>query len=86
MTRADRARDVAAFVVLLAGAALYAYAWLGMHNLAAQHVVAARGTPLMSYFDTYWQLFRIARVVILAGAAMLVWSFWRYARSTDKPA
>jgi hypothetical protein len=86
MTRADRARDVAAVVILLAGVALYAYAWLGMHNLAAQRLVAAKGAPLMSYFDTYWQLFRLARVVLLAGAAMLVWSFWRYAGRSDKSA
>jgi hypothetical protein len=86
MTRADRARDVAAVVILVAGAALYGYAWIGMHNLAARHVVAAKGTPLMAYFDTYWQLFRLSRVVILAGAAMLVWSFWRYYGRIDKSA
>lgn len=86
MTRADRTRDVVAVVILLAGVALYAYAWIGMHNLAAQHVVAPKGRPLMSYFDTYWQLFRVARVVLLAGAAMLVWSFWRYSGRIDKSA
>lgn len=86
VTRADRTRDAIAVFILLAGAALYGYAWLGMHNLATHHLLVPKGAAYMRYFDMYWQLFRIARVVLVAGAALLVWSFWHYSRRVDKPA
>ena len=39
VTRADRSRDLLALLVLVAGAALYTYAWYGMHNLATKQLV-----------------------------------------------
>jgi hypothetical protein len=78
VTRADRTRDVIAILILLAGAALYGYAWVGMHNLASHHLLVPKGVAFMRYFDTYWQMFRVARIVLVTGAVMLVWSFWRY--------
>lgn len=86
MTRADRTRDAVAILILLTGAALYGYAWLGMHNLAAHRLVVPTGEASMRYFDTYWQMFRLARVILLAGAATLAWSFWRYSGRIDKSA
>lgn len=86
VTRAERSRDVVAMLVLLAGAALYAYAWFGMHNLATKQLVIPKGVPAMRYFDTYWQMFRLAKVIILAGAAAIAWSFWSYSRRTDTTA
>jgi hypothetical protein len=86
VTRADRSRDVLAMVVVLAGAAIYAYAWLGMHNLATKQLVIPTGTPAMFYFDRYWQLFRLARVVLLVGAAIVAWSFWSHFRRKAEPA
>ena len=86
MTRADRSRDVVAMLVLLVGAALYAYAWYGMHNLATKQLVIPKGVPAMRYFDTYWQMFRVAKLFFIAGAAALAWSFWSYSRRIDKPA
>jgi hypothetical protein len=86
VTRADRSRDVIALLVLLAGAALYTYAWLGMHNLATHQLVIPKGVPAMRYFDTYWQLFRVAKLLFLVGAAVLAWSFWSFSRRVDKAA
>lgn len=86
MTRADRSRDVVAMLVLLVGAALYAYAWYGMHNLATKQLVIPKGVPAMRYFDTYWQMFRVAKLFGIAGAAALAWSFWSFSRRIDKPA
>lgn len=86
VTRADRSRDLVALLVLLAGAALYAYAWFGMHNLATKQLVIPKGVPAMRYFDTYWQLFRVAKLFFIAGAAALAWSYWSYFRRVDTPA
>lgn len=86
VTRADRSRDVVAMLVLLVGAALYAYAWYGMHNLATKQLVIPKGVPAMRYFDTYWQMFRVAKLFCIAGAAALAWSFWSFSRRIDKPA
>ena len=86
VTRADRSRDLIALLVLVAGAALYVYAWYGMHNLATKHVVIPKGVPAMRYFDTYWQMFRVAKVLFVAGAVALAWSFWSYSRRKDTPA
>lgn len=86
ITRADRSRDLIAMLVLLVGAALYTYAWFGMHNLATKQLVIPKGVPAMRYFDTYWQMFRVAKLFFLAGAAALAWSFWSFSRRVDKPA
>jgi hypothetical protein len=86
VTRADRSRDVVAILVLLAGAAIYAYAWFGMHNLATHQLVIPKGVPAMRYFETYWQLFRVSKLFFIAGAAVLAWSFWSFSRRVDKPA
>jgi hypothetical protein len=86
MTRADRTRDGLAMLVFLAGAALYGYAWTGMHNLATKQLVVPKGVASMRYFDTYWQMSRVAILILLAGAAALVWSFWRYSGRFDKSA
>jgi hypothetical protein len=83
VTRADRTRDVLAMLVLLAGAGLYAYAWSGMHNLAAKTLVIPKGIAAMRYFDTYWQLSRVAILIMLAGTATVAWSFWSYSRRVD---
>ncbi len=86
VNRAERTRDAVAIAVLLAGAALYAYAWMGMHNLAQHLLIIPKGVPAMRYFDTYWQMSRVAIVVLLAGGATLAWSFWRYSRRVDTSA
>jgi heme/copper-type cytochrome/quinol oxidase subunit 2 len=86
VTRADRARDLTALLLLLAGAALYGYAWFGMHNLATHHLLVPKGVAAMRYFDTYWQMFLVARVILVIGAGTLVWSFWHYSKRPDTPA
>ena len=85
MTRADRSRDLVAMLVLLAGAALYGYAWYGMHNLATKQLVIPQGAPYMRYFDAYWKMFLLSKLFLVAGAAALVWSFWSYSRRADTP-
>ena len=37
----------------------------------------------MRYFDTYWQMSRLAILVMIAGAAAGPWSFWSYSRRVD---
>jgi hypothetical protein len=86
VTRADRSRDAMAMLVLLAGTAIYAYAWFGMRNLATHQLVIPKGVPAMRYFDIYWQLFGIAKLFFIAGAAVLLWSFWSFSRRVDTPA
>lgn len=86
MTRADRTRDVMAVLVLIAGFALYAYAWWGMRGLATKQVVIPKGIPAMRYFDTYWQMSRFAILIMIAGTAAIVWSCWSYSRRADPAA
>jgi len=83
MTRADRTRDALSMLVLLGGVALSGYAWSGMHNLATKQLVIPKGIPAMRYFDTYWQMSRFAILLMIAGAAAVVWSCWRYSRRVD---
>lgn len=83
VTRADRTRDVLAMFVFLIGVALYGYAWTGMRNLATKHLVIPKGVAAMRYFDTYWQMSRVAILIMLAGAAIVAWSFWSYSRRVD---
>lgn len=85
-TRADRTRDIVSALVLLAGAGLYAYAWFGMHNLATKQLVIPKGVAAMRYFDTYWQMSRLAILIMIAGTAAVAWSFWIHTRRTDKSA
>jgi hypothetical protein len=54
-----------------------------MHNLAAKSLVIPKGIAAMRYFDTYWQLSRVAILIMLAGAATVAWSFWSYSRRVD---
>jgi len=86
VTRADRSRDLLALLVLVAGAALYTYAWYGMHNLATKQLVIPKGVPAMRYFDTYWQMSRLAILIMIAGTAAIVWSFWIHTRRVDPSA
>ena len=86
MTRADRTRDALSMLVLLAGVALYGYAWSGMRNLATKQLVIPKGIPSMRYFDTYWQMSRLAILVMIAGSVAVVWSCWSYSRRVDPAA
>jgi hypothetical protein len=86
VTRADRTRDVMAVLVLIAGFALYAYAWWGMRGLATKQLVIPKGIPAMRYFDTYWQMSRFAILIMIAGTAAIVWSCWSYSSRIDPAA
>jgi hypothetical protein len=83
MTRADRTRDAISVLVLLAGFALYAYAWWGMRGLARKELVIPKGIAAMRYFDTYWQMSRVAILVMIAGTLAIAWSCWSYSRRVD---
>jgi hypothetical protein len=83
VTRADRTRDALSTLVLFAGFALYGYAWAGMHNLATKQLVIPKGIAAMRYFDTYWQMSRLAILIMIAGTAAIAWSFWSYSRRAD---
>jgi hypothetical protein len=86
MTRADRTRDAMALLVLLAGFALYGYSWWGMRGLATKQLVIPKGIAAMRYFDTYWQMSRLAILVMIAGSAAIAWSCWSYSRRVDPSA
>ena len=83
MTRADRPRDAMSLLLLLAGFALYAYAWWGMRGLATKQLVLPKGIAAMRYFDTYWQMSRVAILVMIAGTIAIIWSCWSYSRRID---
>jgi hypothetical protein len=83
MTRADRTRDLMSVLLLLAGFALYAYAWWGMRGLATKRLVIPKGIAAMRYFDTYWQMSRLAILVMIAGTVAITWSCWSYSRRVD---
>ena len=76
--RADRIRDVVAMAVLLTGAALYAYAYGGMHLLADRAIVPVPGHSALERFDRYWQLSRAGLLLMAVGVATVAWSFWRF--------
>jgi hypothetical protein len=86
MTRADRTRDALSMLLLLLGAALYGYAWWGMRALATKALVIPKGIPSMRYFDTYWQMSRLAILVMIAGSVAVAWSCWSYSRRVDPAA
>jgi hypothetical protein len=86
VTRSDRTRDALSMLVLLAGFALYAYAWFGMRNLATKQLVIPKGIASMRYFDTYWQMSRLAILLMIAGTAAIAWSWWSYSRRVDPAA
>ena len=86
MTRADRARDAISMLVLLAGFALYGYAWWGMRALATKQLVVPKGIAQMRYFETYWQMSRLAILVMIAGTVAVSWSSWSYAKRVDPSA
>jgi hypothetical protein len=83
VTRADRTRDALSMLVLVAGFGLYAYAWVGMRNLANRQLVIPKGIAAMRYFDSYWQMSRFAILIMIAGSAAIAWSCWSYSRRAD---
>jgi hypothetical protein len=54
-----------------------------MHNLATKQLVIPKGIAAMRYFDTYWQMSRLAIVIMIAGTAAVAWSCWSYSRRVD---
>ena len=76
--RADRVRDAVAMAVLLVGAALYAYAYGGMHSLADHAIVRVPGHTALERFDRYWQLSRVGLLLMGAGILAVAWSFLRF--------
>ena len=87
VTRADRARDLGALALVVAGAALYLYATAGMRSLAAGGVQGDLAHPLMAHWDRYWQLSRAGLLVAGIGVGVGIWSFARHAlrRPTSEP-
>jgi hypothetical protein len=86
LTRADRTRDALSMLLLLAGVALYGYAWWGMRALATKQLVIPKGVASMRYLDTYWQMSRLAILVMIAGSLAIAWSCWSYSRRVDPAA
>ena len=84
VTRAERARDLLAAMLLTGGAALYAYAYAGMRTLAAQRETAGQALwASLRRFDYYWTMSRVGLVILAAGLAVMAWSFWRHVRRRE---
>ena len=87
VSRADRARDLTALVLVVAGALLYLHSNAGMRSLAAGGVQGDLTHPLMAHWDRYWQLSRAGLTIAGLGIGVGLWSFVRHAfrRPTPEP-
>lgn len=81
---ADRKRDLVAVSLLVVGAALFLYGFLGLRGMATKPIVAARGHSAVAAADVFWYLSRAGTAVIIAGVIAVAWSFWRHHRRLDE--
>lgn len=73
--RALRLVNVLALLLVLAGAGLHVWSWLGMRRL--ESYVAPPDAPAfsgMARFDHYWELSRLGTWLVLAGVGVAVLS------------
>ena len=80
VSRAERVRDLAAAALLVAGLALYAYAYSGMRALASGRGAAERELfGSLARFNHYWTMSRAGIIIAAVGLVLGAWSYWRHA-------
>lgn len=78
---AARRRDVTAVLILVAGAAVAAYGYLGLHAMAAHPIERVRGQQAMARAIGYNRILYFGLGVMAVGIGAALWSAWRYHRS-----
>jgi hypothetical protein len=78
--RSDRLRDGLALVLVLLGIVLIVLSNSGMHRLATQPIVLARGEWAVARYDHFRRLALLGYLATIAGVAAGIWSYTLHAR------
>ncbi|HJU91265.1 MAG TPA: hypothetical protein VJ672_17905 [Gemmatimonadaceae bacterium] len=85
VSRADRARDAIAAAILLLGAALWGYGFLGLRTLEREPIVVRTGGPsAVEQALWFWNFTRAGKVILVVGVAALLWSYWQHHRQSTR--
>jgi hypothetical protein len=74
----ERIHDAIALAILLAGAALWGYGFLGLRRMAWSPIVPERGRTALQRTTLYWNISRAGAALIVVGLIAVAWSFWRH--------
>ena len=83
VTPADRLRDAVAVALLVAGVALFLYAYRGLEALAAGRISVGPGEWATNQWSHYRGLSFAGLGLVAGGLAVAAYSFWRRARRRD---
>jgi hypothetical protein len=78
--RGDRARDGLALLLVVMGVILVLFSNSGMHRLATQPIVVAKGEWAMTQYEHYRRLGLLGYLAALAGIGFGIWSYLLHAR------
>jgi hypothetical protein len=81
-SRADRIRDLAATAIVVAGAVVWGYGFVGLRRQAA-HPASGAGRTAVAQTTFYWNIARAGAALVVAGVAVVAWSYWRYHAHRD---
>lgn len=91
-TRNDRARDISAAFLMVCGAVLYGYSFLGMRAVSRLETQGQRNAMLdstesaVSRADFYWVYSRVGVALFVVGVMVAGWAFWRHHRTKQTDA
>lgn len=86
VSRADRARDAIAAAILALGAGLWLYGFAGLRGIERDPIIVVPGGPsAVEQALHYWNFTRAGKIVLVAGVAALLWSYWRHHRQRRIP-
>jgi hypothetical protein len=80
----ERIRDAVALAILVAGAALWGYGFLGLRRMAWSPIVPEHGRTAVQRTTLYWNVSRAGVALILVGLIAVAWSFWRHHARRDE--
>ena len=78
-----RVRDAVALAILVAGAGLWGYGFLGLRRMAWSPIVPERGRTAVQRTTMYWNTSRAGVALIFVGLLAVAWSFWRHHSGRD---
>jgi hypothetical protein len=76
----DRARDGLALLLVVVGIVLVLFSNSGMHRLATQPIVVAKGEWAVTQYEHYRRLGLLGYLAALAGVGFGIWSYLLHAR------